>query len=82
MDNSFRDGFVQTTGAAITKVLPQVSRFTPTGDRTKKRETVIEKLTAFLSMRSYLTASVAAGEFTFACPGQQKLPVARKICHM
>lgn len=49
MDNAFRDGFVQTTGTAITKVLPPVSRFTRTGDRTKKRETVIEKLTAFFN---------------------------------
>lgn len=49
MDNAFRDGFIQTTGTAITKVLPPVSRFTPTGDRTKKRETVIEKLTAFFN---------------------------------
>jgi type I restriction enzyme R subunit len=45
--NAFRDGYVQTTGTALTKVLPPVSRFTPTGDRTKKRETVIEKLTAY-----------------------------------
>ena len=49
MDGAFRDGFVQTTGTAITKVLPPVSRFTPTGDRTKKRETVIERLTAFFN---------------------------------
>ena len=46
MDNAFRDGFVQTTGTAITKVLPPVSRITPTGDRTKKREAVIDRLTA------------------------------------
>lgn len=49
MDNAFRDGFVQTTGTAITKILPPVSRFTRTGDRTKKRETVIERLTAFFN---------------------------------
>ncbi len=49
MDNAFRDGFVQTTGTAITKVLPPVSRFTPTGDRTKKREAVIERLTVFFN---------------------------------
>lgn len=49
MDNAFRDGFVQTTGTAITKILPPVSRFTSTGDRTKKREAVIEKLTAFFN---------------------------------
>ncbi|WP_277620007.1 type I restriction endonuclease subunit R, EcoR124 family [Rufibacter ruber] len=49
MNNAFQDGYVQITGTAITKVLPPVSRFTPTGDRTKKRETVIEKLSAFFN---------------------------------
>jgi len=49
INNAFRDGFVQSTGTAISKVLPPVSRFTPTGDRTKKRGTVIEKLTAFFN---------------------------------
>ncbi|MDI3544642.1 MAG: type restriction enzyme subunit [Bacteroidota bacterium] len=47
IDNAFRDGFIQTTGTAIGEVLPPVSRFTPTGERTKKRETVLEKLTAY-----------------------------------
>ncbi len=49
MTNAFRDGLVQTSGTALTKVLPPVSRFTPTGDRTKKRETVLEKLNAFFN---------------------------------
>lgn len=49
INNAFRDGFVQNTGTAITKVLPPVSRFTPTGDRTKKRDTVLEKLGAFFN---------------------------------
>lgn len=49
INNAFRDGFVQSTGTAISKILPPVSRFTPTGDRTKKRDTVIEKLTAFFN---------------------------------
>ena len=49
INNAFRDGFVQHTGTAITKVLPPVSRFTPTGDRTRIRETVIEKLSAFFN---------------------------------
>ncbi len=47
--NAFRDGFVQSTGTAISKVLPPVSRFTPTGDRTKKRESVLEKLSSFFN---------------------------------
>jgi type I restriction enzyme R subunit len=45
--NAFRDGSVATTGTAITKVLPPVSRFSPTGERTKKRESVLSKLTNF-----------------------------------
>lgn len=47
--NAFRDGYVQATGTAISKVIPPVSRFTPTGDRTRKRETVLEKLCAFFN---------------------------------
>jgi len=47
--NAFRDGYVQSTGTALTRVLPPVSRFTPTGDRTIKRETVLEKLVAFFT---------------------------------
>lgn len=45
--NAFRDGNIATTGTAITKVLPPVSRFSPTGERTKKRESVLGKLTGF-----------------------------------
>ncbi len=45
--NAFRDGSVATTGTAITKVLPPMSRFSPGGDRTKKRENVLDKLTRF-----------------------------------
>jgi len=45
--NAFQNGNVTTTGTAITKILPPVSRFSPTGERTKKRESVIEKLTRF-----------------------------------
>jgi len=49
INNAFRDGFVQITGTGISKVLPPVSRFTATGDRTKKRDTVLEKLGAFFN---------------------------------
>jgi type I restriction enzyme R subunit len=45
--NAFRDGGIATTGTAITKVLPPVSRFSPTGERTQKRESVLNKLTSF-----------------------------------
>ncbi len=49
MNNAFRDGYVQTTGTGLTKILPPVSRFTASGDRTQKRESVIQKLKAFFS---------------------------------
>ena len=45
--NAFRDGNVATTGTAIAKVLPPVSRFSPGGERTQKRESVLSKLTSF-----------------------------------
>jgi len=45
--NAFRDGNVATTGTAIAKVLPPVSRFSPGGERTQKRESVLGKLMRF-----------------------------------
>ncbi len=45
--NAFRDGSIPITGTAITKVLPPVSRFSKMGERTKKRESIIEKFTRF-----------------------------------
>jgi type I restriction enzyme R subunit len=49
INNSFRDGYVQTTGTGLAKILPPVSRFSQSGERTKKRETVIEKIKAFFN---------------------------------
>lgn len=49
ISNSFSNGYVQETGTALAKVLPPVSRFSPTGDRTKKRESVLEKLVSFFN---------------------------------
>jgi type I restriction enzyme, R subunit len=45
--NSFRDWSIPNTGTGITKILPQTSRFRPDGNRTQKRETVLEKLMKF-----------------------------------
>ena len=49
IDNAFRDGFVQTTGTALTKVLPPMSRFSAKSERPKKRESVLEKINAFFN---------------------------------
>ena len=45
--NAFRNGNVATTGTAIAKILPPVSRFSPSGERSKKRESVLDKLMSF-----------------------------------
>lgn len=47
IENSFRDGAISSTWTSISKILPPVSRFSPDGERTKKRETVLEKLQSF-----------------------------------
>ncbi|MCX6732322.1 MAG: type I restriction endonuclease subunit R, partial [Candidatus Roizmanbacteria bacterium] len=58
--NSFRDGSVPVAGTAISKVLPPVSRFSPTGERSKKRESVIDKLTSFFEK----FFNISGGNFT------------------
>jgi type I restriction enzyme R subunit len=47
IDSAFRDGAVQTTGTAITRVLPPASRFSPDGQHGAKKQRVLEKLGAF-----------------------------------
>ncbi len=43
--NALRDGTLKTTGTAIDKIMPAVSRFG--GARTEKKQSIIEKLLAF-----------------------------------
>lgn len=47
VERSFRDGAIQSTGTAITKVLPPVSRFAPTGGHGEKKKKVLDKLGVF-----------------------------------
>ncbi|WP_027350320.1 type I restriction endonuclease subunit R [Halotalea alkalilenta] len=47
VDNAFRDGGIPTTGTAITKILPPVSRFSKNNNHSAKKQTVLEKLAAF-----------------------------------
>jgi type I restriction enzyme R subunit len=49
IENAFRDGVIQSSGGAITKVLPPISMFTPTNERGKKREAVLDKLASFFN---------------------------------
>jgi len=47
VDNAFRDGSISTTGTAITKVLPPVSRFSRDNIHAAKKQIVLDKLIAF-----------------------------------
>jgi len=47
VEAAFRDGAVQPTGTAITKVLPPVSRFGQTSSHAAKKRTVLSKLGDF-----------------------------------
>ena len=45
--NAFRDGGVPTAGTSITRILPPVSRFARNNGHSAKKQTVLDKLTAF-----------------------------------
>jgi type I restriction enzyme R subunit len=47
LDAAFRDGAVQSTGTAITKILPPVSRFGGSSAHSAKKRTVLNKLGDF-----------------------------------
>ena len=47
VENAFRDGYIQSTGTGLSGILPPISRFSADGERSKKRETVLEKLRDF-----------------------------------
>jgi type I restriction enzyme R subunit len=47
IDNAFRDGSISATGTAITKILPPVSRFSKNNNHAIKKQTVLDKLSAF-----------------------------------
>jgi len=47
VENAFRDGSVPESGTAIIKILPPLSRFSKQNSHGEKKQTVIEKLSAF-----------------------------------
>jgi len=47
IDRAFRDGALQTSGVAITRVLPPASRFAPDGAHAAKKQRVLERLGEF-----------------------------------
>lgn len=50
MEMAFRSGYISMSGTAFSQILPPMSRFAKDGAREKKRQTVYEKLSAYLDM--------------------------------
>lgn len=48
VEHAFRDGAIPTTGTAVTKILPPVSRFARDGAHGEKKRRVLDRLGAFL----------------------------------
>jgi len=57
VDRAFRDGAIQTTGTAITKILPPVSRFSASGGHSEKKQRVLTRLSAFFEKFFGLSAT-------------------------
>lgn len=47
IQDAFRDGSIAVTGTGLAKILPPLSRFNPFNERSKIRDSVIDKLTNF-----------------------------------
>jgi type I restriction enzyme, R subunit len=47
IDNAFRDGAIPSTGTAITRILPPVSRFSKDNRHGLKKQAVLDRLSAF-----------------------------------
>lgn len=62
LETAFRDGVIRTTGTAITKVLPSVSRFSADGGHGEKKQRVIEKLAAFFERFFGLSSTEGASQ--------------------
>ncbi|MFG1904648.1 type I restriction endonuclease subunit R [Micromonospora carbonacea] len=56
VERAFRDGVIQTSGTAITKVLPPASRFAADGGHGEKKQRVLAKLGEFLERFMGLSA--------------------------
>jgi type I restriction enzyme, R subunit len=57
IESAFRDGVIRTTGTAITRVLPAVSRFVVEGGHSEKKQRVARELVAFFDRFFTLTSN-------------------------
>lgn len=61
LENAFREGEVKNVGTDIDKMVPSVSRFGG-GNRTEKKQTIIEKIKAFFEKYFGIGRSFKASE--------------------
>ena len=61
LENAFQEGGVKTVGTDIDKMMPPVSRFGG-GNRTEKKQTIIEKIKAFFEKYFGIGRSFKASE--------------------
>ncbi len=47
IDNAFRDGGLATTGTAVTRILPPVSRFSKNNEHAARKQAVLARLAIF-----------------------------------
>lgn len=47
INNAFKDGEIISAGTAFANILPPVSRFSPTDERTQKKDIILEKLNIY-----------------------------------
>ena len=66
VETAFRDGQIRTSGTAITKVLPPVSRFTADGGHGEKKQRVIQKLGAFFERFFGLSSVLGSDDTTYS----------------
>ena len=76
LDDSFRNGEIKTTGTDIDKIMPPVTRFG--GARTKKKQTVIEKLKSFFERFFGVGSNSVTHNFNYEYNGEEALAAADK----
>lgn len=71
IDRAFRDGSIPTTGTAITRILPPVSRFTQANSHRAKKQTVLAKLGEFFSRYFGLASPTPLSNHSTPAPAVQ-----------
>ena len=71
IDRAFRDGSIPTTGTAVTRIMPPVSRFTQANNHRAKKQTVLAKLGEFFSRYFGLASPTPLSNHSTAAPAVQ-----------